>query len=82
MPVYLCVYRGYRVEGILYGQQEDLVAAVGVVSIGWPGDSLGCGVIKVRLLTWWTDGQKYDYIQYATYKHAQLINLIGKSSQR
>lgn len=49
--VTVCVYRGYRVEGVLYGQQEDLVATVGVVSIGWPGDSLGCGVIKVRLLT-------------------------------
>lgn len=48
--VYVCVYRGYRVEGILYGQQEDLVATVGVVSVGRPGDSLGCGVIKVRLL--------------------------------
>lgn len=44
------MYRGYRVEGVLYGQQEDLVATVGVVSVGWPGDPLGGGVIKVRLL--------------------------------
>lgn len=49
--VCVCVYRGYRVEGILYGQQEDFVATVGVVSVGRPGDSLGRGVIKVRLLT-------------------------------
>lgn len=46
----VCVYRGYGVQGVLYGQQEDLVATVGVVSVGRPGDSLGCGVIKVRLL--------------------------------
>lgn len=48
--VCMCVYRGYRVEGVLYGQQQDLVATVGVVSIGRPGDSLGCGVVKVCLL--------------------------------
>lgn len=51
MLVY-CTYRGYRIEGILYGEQKNLVATVGVVSVGRPGDSFRCGVIKVRLLTW------------------------------
>lgn len=46
----MSVYRGYRVKWVLYGQQEDFVATVGVVSVGWPGDSLGCGVIEIRLL--------------------------------
>lgn len=46
----LCGYRGDGVEGVLDGQQEDLVAAVGVVGVGRPGDSLRCGIIEVRLL--------------------------------
>lgn len=36
------MYRCYWVEGILDGEQEDLVSTVGVVGIGWPGYSLGC----------------------------------------
>ena len=48
----MCVYRGYRVKWVLYGQEEDFVATVGVVSVGRPGDSLGCGVIEVCLLAW------------------------------
>lgn len=43
-------YRSDWVEGILYGQEKDLVATVGVVSISGPGDPLGSGVIKVGLL--------------------------------
>lgn len=43
-------YRGDWVEGVLYGEEEDLVATVGVVSIGGPGDPLGGGVVKVGLL--------------------------------
>lgn len=43
-------YRSDWVEGVLYGQEKDLVATVGVVSIRGPGDPLGSGVIKVGLL--------------------------------
>lgn len=43
-------YRGYGVEGVLDGEQEDLVPTVGVVGVGWSGDSLGRRVIKVCLL--------------------------------
>ena len=36
----VCSYSSNRIQGVLYGQQEDFVATVGVVSIGWSGDSL------------------------------------------
>lgn len=43
-------YRRDWVEGVLYGQEKDLVATVGVVSISRPSDPLGCGVVEVSLL--------------------------------
>ena len=55
-----CVYRGYGVQRVLYGKEEDLVATVRVVSICWSGDSLRCGIIKVSLLAWLTEIKKYQ----------------------
>lgn len=43
-------YRSDGVEGVLDGEQQNLVATVGVVSISGPGDPLGRGVVKVGLL--------------------------------
>lgn len=50
MCICACVYRGDRIQGVLYGQQQNLVATVWVVSVGRPGDPLGSGVIEVCLL--------------------------------
>lgn len=44
------IYRSYWIEGVLDGQEQDLVSTVGVVSVGGPGDPLGSRVVKVGLL--------------------------------
>ena len=36
----VCSYSSDRIQRVLYGQQEDFVATVRVVSVGWSGDSL------------------------------------------
>ena len=43
-------YRGDGVQGVLDGQQQDFVSAVGVVRIGRARDALRRGVVEVGLL--------------------------------
>ena len=46
----MCSYRGDWIEGVLYREQQDLVATVGIVRVGGSGDPLAGGVIEVGLL--------------------------------